>query len=66
MPCGLPADDAIPLAQYGRSNLGRAKTIYRNGLTYRSGAHRIGTRILLKPVGEQELLRAISKALTSR
>jgi FixJ family two-component response regulator len=28
--------------------------------------HRIGTTILLKPVGEQELLRAISKALTSR
>ena len=29
-------------------------------------AHRVGTEILLKPVGEQELLRAISKALTSR
>ena len=28
--------------------------------------HRIGTEILLKPVGEQELLKAISKALTSR
>jgi FixJ family two-component response regulator len=28
--------------------------------------HRIGTGILLKPVGEQELLRAISKALKSR
>ena len=37
MPCGLPADDEIPLAQYGRSNLGRAKTIYRNGLAYRYG-----------------------------
>ena len=28
--------------------------------------NRVGTEILLKPVGEQELLRAISKALTSR
>src|SRR5512138_167569 len=29
MPCGLPADDAIPIGQYGRSNIGRAKTVYR-------------------------------------
>jgi FixJ family two-component response regulator len=28
--------------------------------------HRVGSEILLKPVSEQELLRAISKALTSR
>ena len=37
MPCGLPADDDIPLGQYGRSNLGRAKTVYRNGLAHRYG-----------------------------
>lgn len=37
MPCGLPADDDIPLGQYGKSNLGRAKTIYRNGLAHRYG-----------------------------
>lgn len=37
MPCGLPADDRIPLGRYGRSNLGRAKTVYRNGLAYRYG-----------------------------
>jgi glutamate--cysteine ligase len=37
MPCGLPADDAIPLGQYGRSNVGRAKTVYRRGLGYRYG-----------------------------
>jgi glutamate--cysteine ligase len=31
-------DDAgIPLAQYGSSNVGRMKTIYRNGLGYRYG-----------------------------
>ncbi len=37
MPCGLPADHDIPLGQYGRSNLGRAKTVYRNGLAHRYG-----------------------------
>ncbi len=37
MPCGLPADDAIPLGQYGSSNVGRAKTVYRRGLGYRYG-----------------------------
>jgi glutamate--cysteine ligase len=37
MPCGLPADDAIPIGQYGRSNIGRAKTVYRNGLAHRYG-----------------------------
>ena len=37
MPCRLPADDAIPLGQYGTSNVGRAKTVYRMGLGYRYG-----------------------------
>jgi glutamate--cysteine ligase len=37
MPCGLPADDEIPLGQYGTSNVGRAKTVYRSGLGYRYG-----------------------------
>jgi glutamate--cysteine ligase len=37
MPCGLTHDDAIPLGQYGSSNLGRSKTLYRNGLGYRYG-----------------------------
>ncbi len=37
MPCGLPADDAIPLARYGTSNVGRAKTVYRQGLSHRYG-----------------------------
>jgi glutamate--cysteine ligase len=37
MPCGLPADDDIPLGQYGTSNVGRAKTVYRSGLGYRYG-----------------------------
>jgi len=32
MPCGLPADDAIPIGHYGTSNIGRAKTVYRTGL----------------------------------
>jgi glutamate--cysteine ligase len=37
MPCGLPGDDAIPIGQYGTSNVGRAKTVYRTGLSYRYG-----------------------------
>jgi glutamate--cysteine ligase len=37
MPCGLPADDQIPLGRYGKSNVGRAKTVYRMGLAYRYG-----------------------------
>ncbi|KAA0218023.1 MAG: glutamate--cysteine ligase [Lautropia sp.] len=37
MPCGLPPDDAIPLARYGTSNVGRAKTVYRQGLSHRYG-----------------------------
>ena len=37
MPCGLPDDDAIPIGRYGSSNLGRAKTVYRLGLSHRYG-----------------------------
>ena len=37
MPCGLPADEDIPIGQYGRSNVGRAKTVYRHGLAHRYG-----------------------------
>ena len=37
MPGGLPADDAIPIGRYGRSNVGRMKTVYRTGLSHRYG-----------------------------
>jgi len=37
MPCGLPGDDAIPIGQYGSSNIGRAKSVYRMGLSNRYG-----------------------------
>jgi glutamate--cysteine ligase len=37
MPCGLPADDAIPIGQYGTSNVGQAKSVYRMGLGHRYG-----------------------------
>lgn len=37
MPCDLPGDDAIPIAQYGGSNVGRMKTVYRHGLGHRYG-----------------------------
>lgn len=37
MPCSLPKDDEIPIARYGNSNIGRAKSVYRQGLAYRYG-----------------------------
>jgi glutamate--cysteine ligase len=37
MPCGLPADETIPIARYGTSNMGRAKSVYRMGLGHRYG-----------------------------
>jgi glutamate--cysteine ligase len=37
MPCGLPAENEIPIGHYGTSNVGRAKTVYRNGLSWRYG-----------------------------
>ena len=37
MPCWLPGDDEIPLGQYGTSNVGRSKTVYRSGLGHRYG-----------------------------
>jgi glutamate--cysteine ligase len=37
MPCNLPADDAIPIGRYGSSNVGRAKSVYRMGLSHRYG-----------------------------
>ena len=37
MPCGLPTDETIPIARYGTSNIGRAKSVYRMGLGHRYG-----------------------------
>ena len=37
MPCDLPADETIPIGQYGPSNVGRAKSVYRMGLAHRYG-----------------------------
>src|SRR3989441_1904917 len=38
MPCRLPeGENAIPIARYGTSNVGRAKTVYRTGLSHRYG-----------------------------
>ncbi|HEX7328690.1 MAG TPA: glutamate--cysteine ligase [Casimicrobiaceae bacterium] len=37
MPCRLPDDKEIPIGHYGRSNLGRLKTVYRTGLSWRYG-----------------------------
>jgi glutamate--cysteine ligase len=37
MPCAIDGDDSIPLAQFGSSNVGRMKTVYRHGLGVRYG-----------------------------
>ncbi|HTH74786.1 MAG TPA: glutamate--cysteine ligase [Trinickia sp.] len=37
MPGRLPADDQIPIAEYGSSNIGRLKHVYRHGLALRYG-----------------------------
>ena len=38
MPCFIGGEESIRLAQYGRSNLGRMKTLYRQGLHHRYGS----------------------------
>ena len=37
MPCRLGAEEDIPIARFGTSNVGRSKTVYRNGLSHRYG-----------------------------
>ncbi|HEX8009382.1 MAG TPA: glutamate--cysteine ligase [Casimicrobiaceae bacterium] len=37
MPCRLPPEGEIPIGRYGTSNIGRAKTVYRIGLSHRYG-----------------------------
>ena len=37
MPCAIKGDASIPIAQFGSSNVGRMKTVYRNGLGHRYG-----------------------------
>ena len=37
MPCSIAGDDSIPLAQFGTSNVGKMKTVYRHGLGVRYG-----------------------------
>lgn len=37
MPCAISGDASIPIAEYGKSNVGKMKHIYRKGLDYRYG-----------------------------
>jgi len=37
MPCGINGDESIPVAEYGKSNIGQMKHAYRQGLSYRYG-----------------------------
>ena len=67
---GMPAIDGFELERLARAARPELPVILITGrqefIKGPQATHRMGTRILLKPVGEQELLRAISKALTSR
>lgn len=38
MPCPLGTEIKIPIAQYGSSNIGQMKTLYRHGLSHRYGS----------------------------
>ncbi|MGB4498092.1 MAG: glutamate--cysteine ligase [Methylococcaceae bacterium] len=37
MPCGIDGDDSIRIAEYGTSNIGKMKHVYRHGLWHRYG-----------------------------
>jgi glutamate--cysteine ligase len=37
MPCGIDGDESIRIAEYGSSNIGKMKHVYRRGLWYRYG-----------------------------
>jgi len=37
MPCGIRGDESIPIAHYGKSNIGQMKQVYREGLGHRYG-----------------------------
>jgi FixJ family two-component response regulator len=67
---GMPAIDGFELERLAKAARPELPVILITGrqelIKAPQATHRNGTRILLKPVGEQELLRAISKALTSR
>lgn len=38
MPCAIEGQDSIPIADYGRSNIGTMKVVYRRGLSHRYGS----------------------------
>ena len=37
MPCKVAGDESVPIAEYGSSNVGTMKNVYRRGLSYRYG-----------------------------
>lgn len=37
MPCKVTGDESVPIAEYGSSNVGTMKHVYRRGLSYRYG-----------------------------
>ena len=62
MPCIVSGDAEIPIAQFGQSNVGQMKRIYRNGLSVRYG------RKVLAAVGQIDgnLRRSITQSLPDK
>jgi YesN/AraC family two-component response regulator len=67
---GMPAIDGFELERLARVARPELCVILITGrqefINGPRATHRVGTSILLKPVSEQELLKAISRALSSR
>jgi FixJ family two-component response regulator len=67
---GMPTIDGFELERLAKAARPELPVILITGrqelIKGPQAEYRVGTEILLKPVGEEELLRAISKALTSR
>ena len=59
MPCLLGEDSDIPLAQYGTSNIGRMKTLYRRGLGVRYGRKMQTFHLTVKPEQLKKILTTI-------
>ena len=66
MPCYIAEGQDIELAQYGTSNTGRFKTLYREGLKNRYGALMLDIRIFVDADADERILRLILRDTKER